>query len=127
MLSASLFIHTLQKYSNYDIGVTNIKFIADKKALIDQQTEQQEYNIPYPNQTHIPEFDLTKQISLIHNHSKKKQASIMSKDIKLIIKNTLNYLLKHNLTSMFTQFQTKSINYQIFNLLFQYFHHAKKL
>ena len=62
MLSISLFIALMAKYSNR----TNIKivYVSDNLELIKRNREHLKYNNPYPNDTLSSEFDITEQIYL---------------------------------------------------------------
>ena len=62
MLSISLVIALMAKYSN----CTKIKivYVSDNLELIKQNKEHLNYKNPYPNDTLLTEFDITKQIYL---------------------------------------------------------------
>jgi hypothetical protein len=62
MLSVALILAMLQRNTECALEQSQAHFIADNKALITRQIHHQSFEINYPNQTLLPEFDLTEQI-----------------------------------------------------------------
>jgi hypothetical protein len=62
MLSVALILATLQRNTLFALNHSQVHFMADNKALITRQLDHQSFTTNYPNQTLLPEFDLTEQI-----------------------------------------------------------------
>jgi hypothetical protein len=62
MLSVALILAMLQRNTECALKHSQVHFIADNKGLITRQIHHQSYEINYPNQTLLPEYDLTEQI-----------------------------------------------------------------
>ena len=62
MLAATVFIGSLQSFTNQTFSSLSVTFIADNSALITRMKERLTYNNVYPNATLAPEYDLTEQI-----------------------------------------------------------------
>ena len=72
MLAVSTFLGMILKWTNFHFEEIQVTFYADNKSLIDRQQQHLNYQVPYPNMTLGPEYDLLEEIFSIHSTYKIK-------------------------------------------------------
>ena len=65
MLAATIFLSTVQKFTNGSLGSIQANYFADNQALITRMNQHQQFVEPFVNTHLIPEYDLTEEIYML--------------------------------------------------------------
>ena len=79
MLGVTIFIGTVQEFSNYSLGGLQVSYYADNKALITRRNDHDHYETPFANQWLLPEADL---IEEIFNQQKQHKITAITTHVK---------------------------------------------
>ena len=65
MLAATIFLSTIQKFTNGSLGTLQAKYFTDNQALITRMNHHQQFVEPFVNTHLIPDYDLTEEIYML--------------------------------------------------------------